>query len=179
MLKTVVESLKVMGLEVPAWIGLLMLIAAIVFGVYAFISKKFMPWIKRMIKVQTDIMSIPELRESTNKCDKMIMDQINKMTEKFDTMYDNFNKMSEKFDLMQEEVEKNSKSQAAQCEALKMILANELDKKYRRYLELNYIPDKEFDEYTHMFESYTGLGGNSTGAEKYHYIMNNLPRKIS
>lgn len=171
MLKDIVEALKVMGLEVPMWIGFAMLITAIVVGIYVFISKKFIPWIKKMIKIQEDILSIPELRNSTNKCDKMIMDEIKGISE-------SVNKLTDVIVNMQGEMVINTENQKAQSEALKMMLANELDKRYRRYLELQYVPDSEFDEYVHMFESYSNLGGNGSGKQKYDYIMQHLERKI-
>ena len=79
---------------------------------------------------------------------------------------------------MQEEIVRNSISQSIQCDALKMMLCNELDKKYRRYLEIGSIPNEEFDEYVHMLESYANLGGNGSGKQKYDYIMEHLERKV-
>ena len=59
------------------------------------------------------------------------------------------------------------------------MLANELDKRYRRYLELGYIPDKEFDEYCETYRIYHDeLGGNHTGTAKYEYVMSHLERRL-
>lgn len=66
-----------------------------------------------------------------------------------------------------------------QSVALKVILANELNRKYRYYLELGYIPDEEFDEYVDNHDAYKALGGNHTGDAKFNYIMEHLERKVN
>lgn len=196
MLKDIVTALGVAGIAVPKWFGILMLISAIIVGGYLLIKKSFVPWIKRMAKIQNDIASIPKIKEKSIQADKDLKEQISKvdtnMTQKvnetnsrIDTVKSKVDNIETKLDLivdglskLQSSLSLNETSQAAQAEGLKMMLCNELDKRYRRYLELGYIPDSEFDEYVDMHSAYNALKGNHSGDAKFNYVMEHLDRKI-
>lgn len=177
-MKDLIELIQLSGLEVPAWIFIVLLLGCIVWLAYKFFKKVIIPKIEEYIKVKNDIKEIPIIKSNQEKAIQKSMDgdaklnnRIDEMDEKLDTIVNVLNELKTSM----AEQAKNSENQSA---GLKTMLASELDKRYRRYLELGYIPDKEFDEYVHMFESYSRLGGNGTGKEKYDYIMGKLERKI-
>lgn len=101
-----------------------------------------------------------------------------KIVEKYRKIRNNVETKDEKIESLEKTVSDIKIWTKAQSVALKVILANELDRKYRYYLELQYIPDKEFDEYVDMHDAYNGLGGNHHGDEKFNYVMEHLERKI-
>lgn len=178
-MKNILELLELSGLEVPAWIFLVALIIFIVYMIIKFLKKVFIPKVEEYIKIKNDIKDIPIIKAEQSKAikksiegDEMLHKRIDRMDEKLDRIVDVLNELQE-----------YSHTQAIQSEAqssgLKMMLANELDKRYRRYLELGYIPDAEFDEYCETYRIYHDeLGGNHTGTQKYEYVMSHLERKI-
>lgn len=60
------------------------------------------------------------------------------------------------------------------CEGLKMVLADGLNEKCKRYWHLNYIPEDEFDEFIKQHSAYKALHGNSTIDEKYEKVVHGL-----
>lgn len=178
-MKSIIELLKLSGLEVPAWIFIGLLIGVIVFFIIKFFQKTLIPKVEEYIKIKKDIQEIPTIKAEQQKAirksiegDQVLNHRIDKLDEKLDQIV---NVLSE----LQRLSKKQATESEAQSSGLKMMLANELDKRYRRYLELGYIPDKEFDEYCETYHIYHDqLGGNHTGTEKYEYVMTHLERKI-
>lgn len=68
-------------------------------------------------------------------------------------------------------------SMHAQNQALRVMLMSELDKKYNNYIELQYIPNGEYDDYVDLHDAYKGIGGNHNGDSKFGYVMKHLERK--
>ena len=178
-MKDIIELIQLSGLEVPAWIFLIAFIGFIIYLLVKFFRKTLVPKVEEYIKIKNDIMAIPSIKNKQEEAirksiegDQMLEHRIDKMDEKLDQIVNALNELQ----AMTKEQASNS---AAQSSGLKMMLANELDKRYRRYLELGYIPDKEFDEYCETYRIYHDeLGGNHTGTQKYNYVMEHLERKI-
>ena len=178
-MKSFIELIELSGLEVPAWIFIVLLIGLVIFFVYKFFKKALVPKVEEYIKIKNDITEIPIIKAEQAKAikksiegDEMLNHRIDKMDEKLDQIVNVLNELQV---LCKEQAIKSE----AQSSGLKMMLANELDKRYRRYLELGYIPDKEFDEYCETYRIYHDeLGGNHTGTQKYNYVMEHLERKL-
>lgn len=60
------------------------------------------------------------------------------------------------------------------CEGLKMVLADGLNQRCKRYWHLSYIPEDEFDEFINQHNAYKALHGNSTIDEKYEKVIRGL-----
>lgn len=60
------------------------------------------------------------------------------------------------------------------CKSLKIVLADSLNRKCKRYWQKGYIPADELDEFIKEHESYNELHGNSTIDAKFEQIMDNL-----
>lgn len=58
--------------------------------------------------------------------------------------------------------------------ALKELLAGEIDNRYKRYLNLEGIPEDEYDEFVSLHQAYKGVNGNHHGDQKYEYCINHL-----
>lgn len=178
-MKDIIELIQLSGLEVPAWIFIIALIGVVIYIVIRFFKKTLVPKIAEYVKIKGDIMEIPIIKNKQEEAikksiegDAMLNQRIDKMDEKLDHIVNVLNSL-------REYSEQQSVKSKAQSSGLKMMLANELDKRYRRYLELGYIPDKEFDEYCETYRIYHDeLGGNHTGTQKYEYVMQHLERKI-
>lgn len=59
-------------------------------------------------------------------------------------------------------------------DALKELLAGEIDNRYKRYLNLQGIPEDEYDEFVSLHQAYKGVNGNHHGDQKYEYCINHL-----
>lgn len=59
--------------------------------------------------------------------------------------------------------------------ANKEMLAEKINEKYKYYIELNGIPEDEYDEFVSMHDAYNGLGGNHHGDAKFNYCIAHLP----
>lgn len=104
--------------------------------------------------------------------------KVYKLLEKYRKERNKVEEKDRRIDSLEESVTQIKVWTKAQNIALKVILANELDRKYRYYLQLGFIPDKEFDEYVDMHDAYKGLGGNHHGDEKFNYIIDRLERQV-
>lgn len=168
-MKLILEILKEAGVPVPAWLLIVLATILIIVGGQTLWIKVLKPWFKKVFKIQDDIENIHDLKEKVNT--------IETKQASIDTKIDNLvTSVSDLVNLCN----KQSVADKAQNEALKMMLCNELDKRYRRYIELGYVPKDEFDEYVDMYNVYSdpeGLRGNHTGTAKFNYVMDHLQVK--
>lgn len=176
-MKNIYDTLNLMGVKLPMWVLLLILIVLILCGLILLWKKHIKPYFKRMFKLQDDLESIEEIQnklaeevDRSKEADDEIDKRITALDGKLDLMIESLSRLQQ-FNAEQEE-ENN-----AQKETLKMLMCNELDKRYRRYLELGYVPQDEYDEYVDMHDSYKGIGGNHSGDLKFQYVMDNLQVK--
>lgn len=184
-MKSFLDMIKMTGYEIPIWIIIIIIIIMAIIGIFQLIKKVLIPSVESYIKVRENIKSIPTIQAQQDsiakKQDAAIEKSINEdkaLNERIDKMDSKLDQIVSALDSLQNyNIEQKTMSES-QSTALKMMLANELDKRYRRYLELGYIPDKEFDEYVHTFESYKALKGNGTGEAKFNYVMEHLERKV-
>jgi hypothetical protein len=178
-MKSFLELLELSGLYVPKWIFVVILVGFLGFLIYRGFKKVLVPKTEEYIKIKNDIMDIPQIKTKQDEAirksiegDQILNDRIDRMNDKLDQIV---NVLGE----LQEYSKQQQKNSEAQSLGVKMMLANELDKRYRRYLELGYIPDKEFDEYCETYRIYHDeLGGNHTGSIKFNYVMDHLERKL-
>jgi hypothetical protein len=59
--------------------------------------------------------------------------------------------------------------------ALKEILAEKINEKYKYYINIKGIPEDEYDEFVSLHKAYNGVGGNHHGDAKYQYCIEHLP----
>lgn len=59
--------------------------------------------------------------------------------------------------------------------ANKEMLAEEINKKYKHYINIKGIPEDEYDEFVSLHKAYNGVGGNHHGDAKYQYCIDHLP----
>lgn len=184
-MKGFLDIVELTGYKIPVWILIIILVVLAIIGVYKLIKDIIIPKIEAYIKVRDNIKSIPEIKEKQEIIRQEQQRAIQKsiegdkaVNERIDNMDSKLDKIVNALDSLQTHNDEQKTIAENQSTALKMMLANELDKRYRRYLELQYIPDKEFDEYVHTYESYKALGGNSTGEAKFNYVMEHLERKV-
>lgn len=178
-MKSFIELLELSGLYVPKWIFIVILCCFVGFLIYKGFKKVLVPKTEEYIKIKSDIKDIPQIKAKQEEAikksiegDRELNDRIDRMNEKLDQIV---NVLAE----LQEYSKEQKRNSEAQSEGVKIMLANELDKRYRRYLELGYIPDKEFDEYCETYRIYHDeLGGNHTGTAKYEYVMSHLERRL-
>lgn len=90
--------------------------------------------------------------------------------EKWRTLRNNQEKKEELID----DIKEIKKELTLICEGLKMVLADGLNQKCKRYWHLSYIPEDEFDEFINEHNAYKALHGNSTIDEKYEKVMRGL-----
>ena len=55
------------------------------------------------------------------------------------------------------------------------MLAEEINKKYKHYININGIPEDEYEEFVSLHKAYNGVGGNHHGDAKYQYCIEHLP----
>lgn len=53
-------------------------------------------------------------------------------------------------------------------------LADRINQKYKYYIDIQGIPEDEYDEFIALHKAYQGVGGNHTGDAKFNYCMENL-----
>ena len=177
MLKNIFETLKLTGVELPAWIFMILLVILILGGSQLLWNKYLKSWFKKIFKIENDIGSIDVLQKDLNCEIKRATDRDNEFDEKITKLDDKLDTIVSSLNRIQEMNAEQMEDMDAQKEALKMMLCNELDKRYRRYIELGYVPAGEFDEYVDMHNAYKGVGGNHTGDAKFDYVMKNLKVK--
>ena len=59
-------------------------------------------------------------------------------------------------------------------DALRELLAEKINEKYKYYISINGIPEDEVDEFVNLHKAYNGCGGNHNGDAKYNYVMEHL-----
>lgn len=59
--------------------------------------------------------------------------------------------------------------------ANKEMLAEEINKKYKHYINIGGIPEDEYDEFVSLHNAYNGVGGNHHGDAKFEYCITHLP----
>ena len=59
--------------------------------------------------------------------------------------------------------------------ANKEMLAEEINKKYKHYINIKGIPEDEYDEFVSLHKAYNGVGGNHHGDAKFNYCIDHLP----
>ena len=178
MYKAFIESLDRVGVKLPTWF---FIVVAIILGlsIIIYISKKYtIPVFTKAVKIYKDVMSIDHIRETQNTAIEKSIKKDTELEFKITNIDTKLDSMVELLSKLQEHLSTQSTMQEAQGSALRVILANELDKRYRRYLELGYIPAGEFDEYCDMHDQYKALGGNHSGDEKFNYVMEHLERRV-
>lgn len=178
-MKSFLDVLELTGLSVPAWIFIIVLVGMAIYGVVKLFQKIIIPKVEKYLRIREDINSISEIKSTQREAIKKSIEGDEILNKRIDTMNDKLDAIVNVLESLNDYTKVQKVANESTQEGLKMILASELDKKYRRYLELGYIPDSEFDEYCNMFHTYhDSLGGNGTGKIKFDYIMEHLERKI-
>lgn len=59
--------------------------------------------------------------------------------------------------------------------ANKEMLAEEINKKYKHYINIGGIPEDEYEEFISLHKAYNGVGGNHHGDAKFQYCIDHLP----
>jgi hypothetical protein len=59
--------------------------------------------------------------------------------------------------------------------AIKEMLAEKINEKYKYYISIGGIPEDEYDEFVSLHNAYNGVGGNHHGDAKFEYCINHLP----
>lgn len=70
--------------------------------------------------------------------------------------------------------ESQDKRNKAVTEAQMESMCDRIEQKCKNYIELNGIPEDEYDSFVRMFKAYQGIGGNHGAEAKYNYCINNL-----
>jgi len=66
-----------------------------------------------------------------------------------------------------EQLDQINKTLNSLSNALKVVLGNEINQKYKDYFRKQYIPFDEIDEFNNLHSAYKMIGGNHNGDEKY------------
>lgn len=59
--------------------------------------------------------------------------------------------------------------------AIKEMLAEKINEKYKYYINIKGIPEDEYDEFVSLHSAYNGVGGNHHGDAKFQYCIEHLP----
>lgn len=80
---------------------------------------------------------------------------------------------------IQKELKDSIAARDLQIQALvtanKEMLAEEINKKYKHYINIKGIPEDEYDEFVSLHKAYNGVGGNHHGDAKFQYCIDHLP----
>lgn len=80
---------------------------------------------------------------------------------------------------IQKELKDSITSRDVQIESLvaanKEMLAEEINKKYKHYINIGGIPEDEYEEFVSLHKAYNGVGGNHHGDAKFQYCIDHLP----
>lgn len=80
---------------------------------------------------------------------------------------------------IQKELKDSIAARDEQIESLivanKEMLAEEINKKYKHYINLKGIPEDEYEEFISLHNAYNGVGGNHHGDAKFQYCIDHLP----
>lgn len=80
---------------------------------------------------------------------------------------------------IQKELKDSIVARDAQIESLiaanKEMLAEEINKKYKHYINIKGIPEDEYDEFLSLHDAYKKVGGNHNGDAKFQYCIDHLP----
>lgn len=80
---------------------------------------------------------------------------------------------------IQKELKDSIAARDIQIESLvianKEMLAEEINKKYKHYINIKGIPEDEYDEFVSLHKAYNGVGGNHHGDAKFQYCIDHLP----
>lgn len=80
---------------------------------------------------------------------------------------------------IQKELKNSISARDLQIESLiaanKEMLAEEINKKYKHYINIKGIPEDEYDEFVSLHKAYNGVGGNHHGDAKFQYCIDRLP----
>lgn len=116
-----------------------------------------------------------ELTAYMEENNKSLQNLQNKMTELAENRISDQEQSLE----IQKELKDSVSSRDAQIEALvianKELLAEEINKKYKHYLDINGIPADEYDDFGLLHDAYKGLGGNHNGDSRFQYCIDHLP----
>lgn len=66
--------------------------------------------------------------------------------------------------------QKNNAIMEAQMESM----CDRIEQKCKSYIELNGIPEDEYDSFVRLFKAYQGINGNHGAEAKYNYCITNL-----
>ena len=80
-------------------------------------------------------------------------------------------KMTDAITSMEEQLKNLKIENEATQLASQASLGDKINSRYKRYIELNGIPEDEFDEFQLIYKAYKGVGGNHSGDLKYNYCM--------
>lgn len=178
-MKTIYETLEMAGLTIPFWLTIVILVILILIGVSNLWNKFFKNWIKKIFKIENDLNEIDEINLKLGEEIIRSNQRDDELDLKIDCIENKLDNISETLKLIQTMSENQATDNKGFKEGLKTLLCNELDKRYRRYVSLGYIPENEFNEYVDMYNAYHNppLMGNHSGTEKFEYCMNHLDRK--
>lgn len=59
--------------------------------------------------------------------------------------------------------------------AIKEMLAEKINEKYKYYINIKGIPEDEYDEFVSLHDAYNRVGGNHHGDAKFQYCIKHLP----
>lgn len=80
---------------------------------------------------------------------------------------------------IQKELKDSINARDIQIESLvsanKEMLAEEINKKYKHYINIKGIPEDEYEEFVSLHKAYKGVGGNHNGDAKFQYCIDHLP----
>ena len=128
---------------------------------------------KRHIKDEEEFRNnLNDYIEESHKDRKALHDEMTKFTD---------NRISDRKQSIeiQKELKDSIAARDTQIEALlianKEMLAEEINKKYKHYINIKGIPEDEYDEFVSLHKAYNGVGGNHHGDAKFQYCIDHLP----
>lgn len=184
-MKNIYDTLDRAGVSLPSWVFIVILIMLIISGCIVIYNKYLKKFFKQIVKIEENIQSIDAIKDKQTELETAIKNNYNLNIEYNKRVEERINKFENTLESITTSLKSITdfnvewkQTNKVQNDALKMMLCNELDKKYRRFLDLGYIPDGEFEEYVSMHDAYNGIGGNHTGDAKYKYVIEHLERKV-
>ena len=110
--------------------------------------------------------------EESRKDRKALHDEMTRFTE------NRINDRKQSIEI-QKELKDSIAARDVQIESLvtanKEMLAEEINKKYKHYINIKGIPEDEYDEFVSLHKAYNGVGGNHHGDAKFNYCIDHLP----
>lgn len=111
------------------------------------------------------------IQETRTQMDKIAYDRINDREKSREIRAELANSIK----IIADANEKNHSQINTLTLAQREVLADRINHRYKKYIQMQGIPEDEYDEFINLHSAYKACGGNSSGDAKFDYCINHLP----